>query len=348
MSLKATLTSLRAVASTVADRVILAYEVGLFILFKGIVETPLLTDAEVKAFFKSLTDSASMTDDEVLVFGKVETDITAFTDDDALQFGKVPSDTTLFIDAQALDVAKLLSDSGAVSEALVRAMATLYGDSSGASESHSKAFSKAVYEFYAFDYFQEDYVRSLTEVGFADLASLEPNKGLSDGGALTDAHQFGFGKGLSETVFATDDVDGEASVLDDQEFFFFKSLSDVPNATDSQAFAVTRLSTDAFNASESVSVQFGRVDTDNVGSTDVETLQIGKGNTDSATVGELLEKAVSVSFADNSGATDQSVLLVGNVSSDAGAIADAGSLRGQGYSAFDFFAEDYVGYSLTF
>lgn len=347
MALKATLTSLRAVASTVAQRVIAAYELGQFLLFKGIVETPLLTDAEVKAFFKNLTEAPTVSDLPSLRPGKVESDAAGFSDDDTLQFGKVPSDTTLFVDAQALDAAKLLTDSPAVSEALAKGIATLYGDASNIAESHSKAVSKDIYEFYALDYFQEDYVRSPTEVAFGDLPALSVSRPLQDSWSATDSEQRGFSKSLSETVFATDDVNG-AATGDDQTFQFFKSLSDVPAITDSQAFAVTRLSTDAFSAAESLSRQFGRVDGDGVGSTDVDTLQIGKGNADSATVSQLLAKAVSVSLADNSGATEQSVLLTGKFSSDAGAVADAGSLRGQGYSAFDYFAEDYVGYSSTF
>jgi len=84
------------------------------------------------------------------------------------------------------------------------------------------------------------------------------------------------GKSLSDSVGVTDDVDGEASVLDDQEMQFFKSTSNVANVTESH------------------------------------------------------------------------VKLAQKVASDSASTSDSGSYRGQGYCAFDYFAEDYVGFSGTF
>ena len=285
MALKATLTSLRAVASTVADRVvgstvaqrvIAAYELGQFLLFKGIVETPLLTDAEVKAFFKNLTEAPTVSDLPSLRPGKVESDAAGFSDDDTLQFGKVPSDTTLFVDAQALDVSKLLTDSPAVSEALAKGIATLYGDASNVAESHSKAISKDIYEFYALDYFQEDYVRSPTEVSFDDAFSQFLSKALGDSTGITDDDTLSIAKLIQDGVTATDDFDGEATTEDDQEIHFVKVLSH------------------------------------SIANTDAVIVSLSKNITESP------------------------------------GVTDAGNARGQGYSDFDYFAEDYVGYSWTF
>lgn len=276
MALKATLTSLRAVASTVAQRAILAFEVGQFILARIFTETPLLTDAEVKAFFKNLTEAPTVSDLPSLRPGKVESDAAGFSDDDTLQFGKVPSDTTLFVDTQALDVSKLLTDSPAVSEALAKGISTLYGDASNVAESHSKAISKDIYEFYALDYFQEDYVRSPTEVSFDDAFAQFINKALGDGAGLTDLQTFDIAKSLQDGVTATDDFDGEATTEDDQEIHFVKVLSH------------------------------------SIANTDAVIVSLSKNITESP------------------------------------GVTDAGNARGQGYSDFDYFAEDYVGYSWTF
>jgi len=46
-------------------------------------------------------------------------------------------------------------------------------------------------------------------------------------------------------------------------------------------------------------------------------------------------------------AQDSTVLRMGKVFANTASVADSGSLRSQGYSAFSFFAEDYVGSSRT-
>lgn len=266
MSLKATITVLRAVASTIT---------GQFILVRRLLDVPLLTDAEFRAFFKVLNDEMSVSELASLRPGKVETDTAAFTDDETFQFGKVPSDTTLFVDAPALSFTKVLGDTVVFTDDDI-SFARLKFDTAGVSESDAKALSKTIYKFYAFDYFAEDYVRSPTEVSFDDAFAQFLNKALGDGTGLTDLQTFDIAKSLQDGVTATDDFDGEATTEDDQEIHFTKVLI--------QPVA----------------------------------------NTDAVVV------SLSKTIAESPGVTD------------------AGNARGQGYSDFDYFAEDYVGYSWTF
>jgi hypothetical protein len=69
---------------------------------------------------------------------------------------------------------------------------------------------------------------------------------------------------------------------------------------------------------------------------------------DTLGVSDVPAKFSTKGFVDSALIADLELKLPGKVSSDSGSVADAGSLRGQGYAAFDYFAEDYVGYSLTF
>ena len=45
---------------------------------------------------------------------------------------------------------------------------------------------------------------------------------------------------------------------------------------------------------------------------------------------------------------ESALKLAGKVASDSASATESGSYRGQGYCSFDYFAEDYVGFSGTF
>ena len=90
----------------------------------------------------------------------------------------------------------------------------------------------------------------------ADLAAKTFSKVLSESPSVTDTEVLDFYKNLSDgvgaadtfslvhsvvhsdTVFATDDVDGAASILDDQEMQFFKNTTNLAAFTDSFARTV--------------------------------------------------------------------------------------------------------------
>jgi len=91
MSLKATLTSLRAIVST---------QVGQFLLVRRLLDAPLLTDAEFRAFFKVLNDGAGVAEVASLQSGKVEGDsVSANTDAMVLSFAKSITESPSAADA---------------------------------------------------------------------------------------------------------------------------------------------------------------------------------------------------------------------------------------------------------
>jgi hypothetical protein len=157
---------------------------------------------------------------------------------------------------------------------------------------------------------------------------------------------------ISEQLFSTDDLDGEASAEDDQEIQFVKTRSDssaltdnfsktvtfsrtfteTPAVNDDQLFDVTKPLTESPSTSDSFSkvVAFSRSFSDGSSASDIDTLNTGK------------------NLSDNGGIIDSQVVQFTKASSDSGVAADSGSLRSQGYCDFTYFAEDYVGASRTF
>lgn len=67
----------------------------------------------------------------------------------------------------------------------------------------------------------------------SDLILVEPTKGFFEGFSFADTHRFDTTKALFDALNITDDVDGEASILDDQEIQFFKHTSDAAAVSDS-------------------------------------------------------------------------------------------------------------------
>ncbi len=73
-----------------------------------------------------------------------------------------------------------------------------------------------------------------------------------------------------------------------------------------------------------------------------------KSLSDSATVSDAERKEVGKNVNELASMSDVAVNSFGKQLSDTIQASDSGSLRGQGYCSFDYFAEDYVGYSQSF
>jgi hypothetical protein len=158
-------------------------------------------------------------------------------------------------------------------------------------------------------------------------------------------------KHFAETAFFTDDVDGEATVVDEQAMQFGKSRTDVASFTDEilvqigfiRAFAHTATVTDLHN----IGVAKGFID--GVTPSDSINMVTGKQFYDIPVAQETMKrsfvKTVSVDSAllgDAISVSPHKVLL------SSASSTDTGFLRSQGYSDFTYFEEDFVGASTTF
>jgi len=77
-------------------------------------------------------------------------------------------------------------------------------------------------------------------------------------------------------------------------------------------------------------------------------LEVRKGRADDVGVVDEQDVTSAKDLADGAGAAETVARRANAVIIDAPAVADSGSLRMQDYCAFDYFAEGYVGTSLTF
>lgn len=250
--------------------------------------------------------------------GKSDSSVTS--DDSVLAISKPFSHGFSVAELQTLAVAKVLADDAAATEdSALLTTGKLFTDSAGATDNDVLAFVKA-----------------LLDHGFVSDAidTLRLGKSLSDAAAASDAiDTFGFGKILHDTVDFTDDVDGAASILDDQEMQFQKvttNLASVSEFFERQVNFIRDFS-DTASVGESINVI------------------TGKQVYDIPVVSETLAKSFTKApFLDSALLGDATVVSPVKVILDLASITDAGSLRSQGYSDFTYFAEDFVGASTTF
>ena len=231
------------------------------------------------------------------------------TDADVKAFGKVLGDTTLVLDEPALTLGKALDDSGTVSEALVRALGLVKSDGGTVT----------------------------------DLASLEPGKALSDAFSMTDDDTLLIGKRPSDS----------ASFTDTERKDFTKLIYGV-YAID--YFAEDYVLTDV-NLSEQFAKFLSRALGDSAGVSDLPSIETQKNLSEALNVTDDVNGAAAgddqtfhffKALSEGIAHSDAMVLSSEKALSESPGVTDAGSARGQNYSSFDYFAEDYVGYSWTF
>ncbi len=119
---------------------------------------------------------------------------------------------------------------------------------------------------------------------------------------------------MTDILSVTDDVDGEASVLDDQEMQFVKQRTDSAIMSDVIEFIISA----------------------------VRNFQ------ETPSVADALAKATARSQSDNALAGDAAIVAPGKGLQNTASTSDAGSLRSQGYCDLSYFADDYVGATRTF
>lgn len=83
------------------------------------------------------------------------------------------------------------------------------------------------------DDFDLDLTKYLTDAAsFVDTLSFNTSKPLSDTFSVSESEVYSFSKALSDTFYVTDDIDGNASVEDDQNMSFTKKRTDLAFALD--------------------------------------------------------------------------------------------------------------------
>lgn len=168
-----------------------------------------------------LDGETSILDDQEITFTKALTNISSLSDNDFILSEKSLQDSFLSLEALSFELTRNLSDLYTSSETLFLNTVKARSDAAQATDIDNFIFSK----------FSNDIAST------ADTDTLLFRKNTQDSTALNDNNYFLITeKQLFSNITVTDDVDGEASLLDDQEIFFTKQKTNVVFSTDTINF----------------------------------------------------------------------------------------------------------------
>jgi hypothetical protein len=305
---------------------------------KSLLDDSAVIDAHTLAFAKILADQVASAEDYVTIFTKkASDDVVASLDLLQKNFG------TAFDDATSLSEAHSIATSKPISELIASA-----GD-------QAFLFAKKV-STEAIGVIDDDviaFAKALSDHGFISEAidTLTMGKVLTEAPAASDAINSKVStKQLSDTVSFTDDVDGSASILDDQEMQFQKIRTDVAAAIDvfERQVDFDRAFADASGVVDNDLLAIGKTLSEAPSASEILNMVTGKQLYDIPVATETLAKSLVRQLTDSALFGDATVVSPNKVVLDLTSSTDAGTLRSQGYSDFTYFKEDFVGASTTF
>lgn len=343
--------------------------------FKTLRDTAGASDHNILTVFKALTDVVGFAEHATRDMGKaLEDEVTAVEDKAALFAKKVAEHIAAASDTiNTVDVGKAFHHTSVATETHAFSTTKPLTDTSIAQDAHSLEPGKTLTHTATTTDTQSlepgkvvEHVAELTEdewfavgktlqhtAGISELLARNTAKPLPEDPAFTvDVAINQLNKTLHGVVGVTDDIDGEASILDDQEMQFTKVTTDVVGFSDHfeivkitlRDFLDSSLVTDLFAmylsrtlaeqtafASDQIKVVPNKVGLDTVGAgdTDIRT----------STAKPLTQTAAVI---------DEQTLRPGKLLTEQASTTDTGLVRSQSYSDFTYFSEDYVGASRTF
>lgn len=249
-----------------------------------------------------------------------------------------------------------IADSFSVSEALSKAFSRPVSDSSVATDAEAKEVGKNTTD--ASSVSDDDVIEfgknpsdsfALTD----DIDTIAFGKNPSDIPVISEDHRFDLTKLLTDQIYATDDLDGEASIQDDQEMQFTKVRSDISFASESFSRVVSfdREFADSGSVSENQITEYGKnlTEAPSVAESFSRVFIVNRTFTEAPTATESYASSFGRPLADGGFVGESEVKSVGKNTDDSAISADSGSLRSQNYTVDNsYFAEDYVGESRTF
>lgn len=263
------------------------------------------------------------------------------------------ADAAFVSDAAFTSLDKPAQDSLSVTDSFARTAQFFRIPEDTAAISHTQRWdlNKTFYDLFVYgDYFAEDYVfppegMNVTDyfsplfgknpsetLAFADTYFKAGTKGISESPTLSDRYAYTLNRSFNDALFVTDDVDGQASINDDQEVQFIKARSDQFTISDSIFY----------------STGFNRAYSDIAGASDLKVFQSAKLVGDGFAASDIVIRGAGKLVFDSAVLSDSTVRANSKGISDQTSITDTGFLRSQGYSDFTYFAEDFVGASRTF
>lgn len=262
----------------------------------------------ILAYVRAFEDQSSVSENKYILIEKPRQDVSGVTDEQSFDVGKDVRDVSQFSDGQVLSISKLLAE------------------------------NQIIVDLAAID-LEKAPVQDAFSVG--ESISLGPNKAREEACFVGDEIQpFGFGKGLFDAPLFQDVITFSSSkILSDQY-----AVSDLPAKAVSKSFAESVSSSDLID----YLIDRSNLVIDSSSLSEAVDFSIGKNLSEAPLTNEVVALSLSRSLIDNGSIIDQHVKSVIKGLVDQGSFVDSGQLRGQGYCDFDYFSEDYVGYSRTF
>ena len=293
-------------------------------------------DGFVYQFLKGFTDDTTAIDDAIFAFNKVINDNPSVSHTEVFDFYKSLANSANATDTHFANVGKTLTEPPVAVDVYTYALSRSLTDSAVATESDFKAVAK---------FFTENPT-------LADVNILSFFKNITDAPNFTDTiNTLTLTKLLADTIGVTDDLDAEASILDDQVTQFVKNTTNTTTVAESFARVVAFLRSFSDNpgVTDTDTLEIGKVLSENPAFSDTNYSDFGKLLGETPGISEVFSLQVSLSpFSDAPGITDSADIVPNKVFTELPSLTDAGSLRSQGYCDFTFFAEDYVGASRNF
>lgn len=312
----------------------LAYRLGDFLKIVRITDKAQSLDAIALTFFKTQTEDLALADRVSRQFVKNLREDAGLTDRQVLTFFKGIHEQTQASDRLAFIVAKSPVDRGRALDRLVFGLTKGSSDAAAAIDARMLTLFKPAADGF----------------GVTDSTFRRIEKGLRETGVFADFSSRVVAKQLLDQISVTDDLDGAASIQDDQEIQFFKSTSEVAHVIDSIRIACiySRFFNEVAQIADLAAKQFSKQLIDAGSASDSRMLTLGKGIAESGLAGDLVTKTSTKASAETAQVVDTRVFSTLSSKTDMARITDTGSLRSQGYCDFTYFAEDFVGSSRSF
>jgi hypothetical protein len=287
-------------------------------------------------FFKSKIDVASVAEDVAFEFYKALHDEAGLSDARIFAFFKTLIDEMRVQDAHALNLSKPMAELVAgVEDKTYLLSKKVKEDAVGAQD--------------ALDYF--DVAKALTDgIGLVEARAFGLFRPIAEKFEVADAEFQTVTKNFQDTLHVTDDMDGAASILDDQAMQFTKQMAEVAGVTD-EIYIIIEVLREWFETAtvgEVFALLLSRGLFDSAAVSDYCNQILNKTVFDTVGTQDSTTKSAAKSLADSGLFTDGKAIAMSRVKNESTLISDTGSLRNQSYSGSDYFAEDYVGVSRSF
>ena len=312
----------------------LAYDLGVWLTHLRFQESFGAMDQALLSFFKTKTENLQLAEDVSFTFYKNLKETLGLSDKRIVSFFKGLMDAASVQDQYRMQLARGLVDQAGARDAYQHVLNKGPKDTAGVRDSKGFILYRLLND----------------SSSVADYSNRQFTKNNFETVRFTETRSQVFAKSLADVLKVTDDVDGAASILDDQEMQFIKQRTDVSFAVDTFAFAMAykRAYADLSQAQEKIVVGFGKSAVDSARLSDTRKFVVSKQIVDAFGSRDILAKVMARPVLDNARIAESKSIGFGSSRKDSAAFTDSGSVRSQGYCDFSYFAEDFVGASRTF